>query len=284
MSDIKRTYGWRKQPEDKRDFIYSAPKAILFPKKVDLRLYDSPIEDQGAIGSCSACATTSALQFLEIKDSMSTNHKIAYIQYIFRKVWRAFVKFWVPTLQLLYSKNLSRLFVYYNSRLAEGTQDQDAGAVIRDVIKTLVDSGVCMEKEWPYLTGKFTTKPPDNCYKDALNHQVQEYRGLTTLDDMKACLAAGYPFIFGISVFESFENGSINTTGIATVPDTTKEEYKGGHALLCVGYDDDKQLFLIRNSWGTDWSINKGYFYLPYAYITANLASDFWMITKAKNI
>ncbi len=51
----------------------------------------------------------------------------------------------------------------------------------------------------------------------------------------------------------------------------------GGHAVLCVGYDDSKLLFICRNSWGTDEG-EDGYYYMPYSYVTGNLASDFWVI------
>jgi C1A family cysteine protease len=45
-----------------------------------------------------------------------------------------------------------------------------------------------------------------------------------------------------------------------------------------VGYDDSKQQFIIRKSWGTSWG-KKGYFRMPYAYLTdPNLADDFWTI------
>ena len=58
----------------------------------------------------------------------------------------------------------------------------------------------------------------------------------------------------------------------------------GGHAILAVGYDDNKMIgadkgaLLIRNSWGTGWGM-AGYFTIPYAYLTdRGLASDFWTI------
>ena len=39
----------------------------------------------------------------------------------------------------------SRLFIYYNERLVEGSVNQDAGAMIRDGIKTMSKVGVCPE-------------------------------------------------------------------------------------------------------------------------------------------
>jgi C1A family cysteine protease len=52
----------------------------------------------------------------------------------------------------------------------------------------------------------------------------------------------------------------------------------GGHAVLAVGYDDNAQRFIVRNSWGRRWGI-AGYFTMPYAYLADdNLAADFWTI------
>jgi C1A family cysteine protease len=52
----------------------------------------------------------------------------------------------------------------------------------------------------------------------------------------------------------------------------------GGHAVLGVGYDDAKQMFLFRNSWGATWG-QGGYGFIPHAYLVdSNLSDDFWTI------
>jgi len=97
------------------------------------------------------------------------------------------------------------------------------------------------------------------------------------LNQMKGCLASGYPFVFGFTVYESFESDQVAKTGVAPMP-ATNEKVLGGHAVLAAGYDDGSQRFLVRNSWGPDWGMG-GYFTLPYAYLTdANLADDFWTV------
>ena len=64
------------------------------------------------------------------------------------------------------------------------------------------------------------------------------------------------------------------------MPDTNTESILGGHAVVAVGYDDSKECFIVRNSWGTNWG-DAGYFYMPYAYLTnPELASDAWEITN----
>jgi C1A family cysteine protease len=94
---------------------------------------------------------------------------------------------------------------------------------------------------------------------------------------MKGCLAAGYPFVFGFTVYESFESASVAKTGVVPYP-STGEKVLGGHAVLAVGYDDASQRFIVRNSWGPGWGM-KGYFTIPYSYLTDNnLSDDFWTI------
>jgi C1A family cysteine protease len=94
---------------------------------------------------------------------------------------------------------------------------------------------------------------------------------------MKGCLASGYPFVFGFTVYTSFEGQQVAKTGIVPMP-ASDEKSVGGHAVMAVGYDDASREFLVRNSWGTDWGLN-GYFKMPYSYLTtAKLASDFWTI------
>ena len=145
--------------------------------------------------------------------------------------------------------------------------------MIRDGIKTLVSLGVCPESEWSYDTNTFTEKPSITTYADALKYKITAYYRLTILDT----LASGFPFVFGFSVYESFESDQVALISIVPLP-AENEQLLGGHAVMAVGYDNSKQQFIVRNSWGTSWG-QKGYFFMPYAYLTnANLSSDFWTI------
>jgi len=246
-------YGWTPGRPDHRDQLYAAiaapPPAL--PPVVDLRATCSPVENQGQLGSCTANALVGSLEFLE------------------RKAGHA-------------PRDLSRLFVYYNERALEGTVNEDAGAMIRDGVKSLVKQGVCPEAEWPYVISRFRTKPAPACYRDALGHQVQSYHRILTLQEMKSCLAEGFPFVFGFTVYEAFESPAVAKTGRLNLP-TTRERSLGGHAVMAVGYSDPAKRFTVRNSWGADWGLG-GYFTMPYAYLDdRNLADDFWMLRTMEN-
>lgn len=248
MSRQIKRYGWIPDIPDHRDHIYAAPAPIVaaLPPKVDLRPGCPPVYNQGELGSCTANAIGGAHQFNQIKQKSQNN--------------------FIP----------SRLFIYYNERVMEGTVNQDAGAMIRDGVKSVVSQGVCPETEWTYDIKKFTKKPAATCYTHALQHQVVSYQRIIPLiAQIKGCLASGFPIVFGFSVYENFDGADVQGTGMMQMPSGS---LMGGHAVLAVGYDDSISRVIVRNSWGPGWG-DKGYFYMPYQYITnTNLADDFWTI------
>jgi C1A family cysteine protease len=245
---IKR-YGWIADLPDHRDIMYAAPMKVLtaLPAKMDLTSTCPSVYDQGQLGSCTANAIAGAIEF----DLMKENKKE-----------------FMP----------SRLFIYYNERSMEGTVDSDSGAQIRDGVKSVASQGDCPEDLWPYDINKFADKPSQNCYDNAVQHKAVQYQSvMRDLNQMKGCLASGYPFVFGFTVYQSFESQEVAQTGHASMP-LSGEQAVGGHAVVAVGYDDSQSWFVVRNSWGTGWGM-KGYFTLPYAYLlNENLSDDFWTI------
>jgi len=245
---IKR-YGWVADLPDHRDHIYSAPMQVVtsLPSKVDLSSQCPAVYDQGQLGSCTANAIAGAIEFDLMKEKK---------------------KDFMP----------SRLFIYYNERDIEGTVDSDSGAQIKDGIKSIASQKKKKKKEWSYDISKFAQKPPQKCYDDALKHKAVQYQRITrTLNQMKGCLASGYPFVFGFTVYDSFESEEVAKTGQLNMP-SAGENVVGGHAVLAVGYDDTQNRFIVRNSWGSSWAM-KGYFTMPYGYLLdQNLSDDLWTV------
>lgn len=213
-----------------------------------------PIFNQGHLGSCTANALAAAFHFALHKQMVENNADFADF---------------TP----------SRLFIYYNERYVEGSVDRDAGAMIRDGIKVMEKLGVCPEKQWKYDDQHdfFKKQPDKSCYDLAQKCKVMGYAKVAQeLDQLKACIKHGYPFVFGFTVLTSF-SGDVAKTGNMVMPQPG-DKVRGGHAVTAVGYDDFKQCFIVRNSWGESWG-DKGYFYMPYAYITdPQLAQDIWAI------
>jgi C1A family cysteine protease len=242
-------YGWKPDLPDYRDFKYAAPRAVLanLPPKVDLTANCPPVYDQGELGSCTGNAIAGAYEFELMKQNATV---------------------FTP----------SRLFIYYNERVIENTVNTDSGAQIRDGMNTVNNMGVCAESDWPYVITEFTQKPYATCYSNALQNIVTSFHSVAQdLDQMRGCLADGYPIVIGFTVYDAFEGQVVAQTGILNLPQPT-EKVVGGHAVLVVGYDDSQSRFIVRNSWGADWGM-AGYYTMPYEYLTdPNMSSDFWTI------
>jgi C1A family cysteine protease len=249
MKNRTNGYGWVPDLPDHRDQLFSAPLSVLakLPPSTDLTKKCPPVYNQGQLGSCTANAIGAAIEF---------DHKK----------------------QKLPKLTPSRLFIYYNERVMENTVNSDSGAMIRDGIKSVNKQGNCPESMWPYNINKFSDKPTNDCYKEGLKHRAVSYQRLIpSLNQLKGCIASGFPFVFGFTVYESFESPKVAQNGIVPMP-STREKVLGGHAVMAVGYDDTSQRFIVRNSWGKDWG-KKGYFTMPYPYLTdSNLSDDFWTI------
>lgn len=246
-------YGWVRDLPDHRDRRWPAPPpaSAQLPAAVDLRPQCPPVYDQDQLGSCTANAIAGALQFDEIRSGIAPT--------------------WTP----------SRLFIYYEQRALEDTVASDSGAQLRDGIKVVARDGVCPEGEWPYDISAFAQRPPQRAYAGAVRDLVDSYQRITqSLVQLKTCIASRCTFVFGFTAFTSFESPEVAATGSIPLPQPS-ESPVGGHAVVCTGYDDARQAFIIRNSWGTGWGA-AGYGFMPYAYILdAGLAADFWTIGTA---
>ncbi|OLQ08589.1 putative peptidase C1-like protein [Symbiodinium microadriaticum] len=249
-------FGWHPDLPDHRDH-HMVFNTVRDKEIIDLRPLNGgfPIFEQGNLGSCTANALAAAFHF--------TLHKMTVEDH------KDFADF-TP----------SRLFIYYNERVVEGSVNRDAGAMIRDGIKTMAKLGVCPESVWKYDDGPdfFKQQPDSKAYEIAAKCKVMGYaRVKQTLDQLKMCIKSGYPFVFGFAVLSSFQTAEVARTGKMVMPQP-HEKQLGGHAVCAVGYDDFQQCFIVRNSWGAEWG-DKGYFYMPYHYILHPLlCSDFWAI------
>lgn len=178
--------------------------------------------------------------------------------------------------------DLSRLFLYYNTRKYEETTDEDCGASLRDTVKALNRYGVCKEAFWPYDEEKFMEEPTDYCYLDAKGNNLCEYERLPQdIQQFRACLKEKCPFVFGFNVYQSFH--SIGEDGRMQMPDYEEllNEPEGRHAAVAVGYDDKRRHIIVLNSWGEEQG-NGGYFFMSYDFIKGtNMCFDFWKISFA---
>jgi C1A family cysteine protease len=235
------TLRFKKSKFESKDSVYQ-PYDIPIRPTVDLREWDSLVEDQEQLGSCTGNAVTNAYELM--------------------------VKKIYPT----YFVELSKLFVYYNARVLEGTIDEDSGASIKNAVKGVYNFGVCKEELWPYNIDKFDDKPSPESYKDATNRKLLKYMKVLSIDNLVNAINYNYPVVIGMTIFENFiylnkDNYVLNDDETITYP-------IGGHAVTVIGYNLEDKLFLVKNSFGTEWGLN-GYFYMSFDYVK-NYVFEMW--------
>jgi C1A family cysteine protease len=246
-------FGTHRDIADHRDrrHFYTPPDHLLnrLPAREDLRpaFGGLPVFNQGTLNSCSANAIAAALWYVERQDDRRNGD------------------------------HPSRLFIYYNERARDGrTICRNVPVSLRDGYRAVVKLGACSERLWPYEVGRYWRQPLPACYKAARAHRVIEYQRVKRdLVFLRACLAEQRPFAMGITVYQSYRGA--RRGGHVPMPKPDERVY-GGHAVLCVGYDDADRQFIFRNSRGPRWG-DRGYGYLPYEFVmNTGYAWDFWSV------
>jgi C1A family cysteine protease len=239
-----RNFNVQRSPVDHRDIKYKIQN-IPLKLEMDLREWDSPVEDQGELGSCVSHALTSCYELM-VKKGLPGKFN-----------------------------ELSRLYSYYHTRVLEESVNEDAGVIyIRNAIKASATYGMCKEALWPYDIAKFKQQPSPNCYIDASNRKIAEYKSVSSNLEVLEALNQFKPIVIGLTIYDSF----------MTITDKKPEipipgEYDfvlGGHSVAVVGYSLPKKQFIIKNSFGTDWGDN-GYCWMPFEYFE-KYVFDMWTI------
>jgi C1A family cysteine protease len=213
---------------------------------VDLRRLCSPVENQWHVGSCVANAIVGALEMLKIRDTGKHTE-------------------------------LSRLFLYYNSRLMHRAVNVDKGTYIRLAMGTLAGLGTCTEAKWSYDPARVNIRPSWGSYREAFPHKIDKFYSIDADGDertsfVKKALESIHPVVFGMSVDQAF----MSYAGGVLVKPTG--DSLGRHAMMICGYNDNEGCFTVRNSWGTGWG-EEGYVKLAYDYFDEAHARDFWVPT-----
>ena len=249
-------------PFDPRDIYFSNKmcSTIILPDEYDLSGYIKRIENQGTLGSCSGQGSSYMMETLE-----AIAQKPHY--------------------------ELSPMYLYYKEREMEGTVKVDSGAYIRDAMKVLQKHGICKESLHPYVERNFAQKPSEEAEQDAKNHMIEGYQRLTSVNQIKTCIAQNKPVLIGMKLYTSFDTKMVELTGIVPMPNKAKEKYDGSHCMLISGFNDNFAnernikvkpgmsggYFKVVNSWGSNWGEN-GFCYIPYEMIEE--MHDIWAVKE----
>ena len=240
----------------------SVPTATVLPASVDNRKWCSAIQAQGTLGSCTAQASISMMEYMQ------------------KKVYGTY-------------QDGSRLFVYYNTRDYMGSQylGVDSGAYNRLTMKAIAKLGVPEETYWKYNINEFAKEPPQKAYREAVSNRALKYfridgdyrYGETYVNNIKTFLYNGYVMFTGFPAYDNIYKVT-RTVPVYQFP-TTSNKLLGGHAIMLCGYSDDmsynmgRGCFLAQNSWGTEYG-DRGFFWIPYKFFNDALAVDIWCATS----
>ncbi|MBD2463685.1 peptidase C1 [Oscillatoria sp. FACHB-1407] len=225
------------------------------PHRVDLRKFMTDVEEQVG-NSCVANAFVGAYEYLAKREFGE-------------------------------SGDISRLFVYYNARARHDSQHEDSGTMMYCAIESLIEHGACCEDLWLNDEAMIFDEPDESAYENAANFTITEAEFIETdLDLWRHTLAEGYPIAFALNLFESFNTATENR-GRISLPKRSEDvrETHAWHAMLCVGYSDKDRMFIVRNSWGSDWG-DRGYCYIPYDYVMHSdyNGHDSWIIKSVNDL
>lgn len=246
-----RKYTLKPSPPDSRDFVF-APKPVTLPESVDLRHLLPPTFDQLSLGSCGESAfARGVFPFLRNQAGLP-------------------------------NVDFSVLDSYYQVRLLEGTVNQDAGSILRDVLKVAQQRGIAPESDNPYVPVNFKNPPTEQANADAARYKIKEYHRIIGYDNMRAALAEGKVVQIGFTVYESFEGQDVARTGIVPDVDKDNEAALGGHSMYLWGYNVKERPgdnIPARNSWN-GWGDN-GNCYLPKSYWDQGIVHEMWVASLA---
>ncbi len=244
-----------KSPRDERDWHYGSIVAAQekLPARMSMREQSGPIRAQGEAGFCHSFAGTALKNLQETQE------------------WGA------------------REFDFSPLALARAVKARDGivhteGSTLLDVCKALCEEGVFDEAFYPYdqyQAGSLLFPPMQT--EDLPNlprYFCKNYARLDTLEDLKQALARRKPVLLGITCGEGIRKPEGGCVGLPF-----GEFIIGGHGVLVIGYDDEKEATIkgrhyrgfleCQNSWGEQYG-EGGYFWLPYAYLTYR-TKDFGM-------
>lgn len=226
-------------------------------ESVDLRKNFTEIKNQGQQGSCLAFTITSIFEYM-----MKMNDAQDY--------------------------DLSEAFLYYNARNLDDTGDvstqTDTGSRFKPAMDSLTEYGIALEKFCKYDDGVYDRRPTEEAYADAATRKLIKALNVErSVDAIKSALAEGYPVAASFTLCSSFypSKGYISMPTEAEIESALTEDPKDEdsgkhtrHAMAIVGFSDQLNMFLVRNSWGKDWGDN-GYCYIPYDYIAHDKLFNF---------
>lgn len=227
----RRAAGYAVEPEAVYQAIPSVPKVRAFlPAAVDLSNRMPPPGNQGPHSACSAWAVAYAARSYYASGQQQVTRLDA-------------------------QSALSPAYVF--NRLNKGSCDRAVS--ILDILTVIRDEGVVPSSEFPYDLENCRNQPSPALTRKAAAYRLTGWHRLETSepDAIKGQIANGHPVILPLNLPTSFDRFE----GSGVYNDRPDRNFP--HAMVVVGYDDQRQAFRFMNSWDTDWG-DGGFIWIDY--------------------
>ncbi len=234
-----------------------------FPRMLDLKMHQSEVKSQGLRGACTYFVITGLVESLIKK---STGQEI----------------------------DLSEEYLAWAAKTKKKLRSEEEDSSVAVNAATVQDFGLMLEKDLPYQPSWFDKGFPCEgqkqkknldpiCFAHAGPKSEQkskiisgssfEFRdiGSSSLDIVRELSAWKTPVTISILAHakmwdESAQSGDLFLNATSKKNCKKKPKSCTGHAALIVGFDLDKKIFFLKNSWGKEWG-KLGYGTIPFDYI-----------------
>ncbi|OGD78788.1 MAG: hypothetical protein A2Y64_07845 [Candidatus Coatesbacteria bacterium RBG_13_66_14] len=142
-------------------------------------------------------------------------------------------------------------FIY--NQIAYPPGNRFGGCSYIDAFNILTEQGTVPISSFDYDQYDCSRQPSAAVKSSGNPYRIATWRRVNVMDtvEMKAQIASGFPVMLGVMVDNGFEMLGAGETYTYYSGYST-----GGHAVVAVGFDDNRGAFKIFNSWGTGWSDN----------------------------
>lgn len=166
------------------------------------------------------------------------------------------------------SRVFSPAFVYYAVKDLKKSTDCESGISFLSAFDFVGSKGATKWIDFPYDgNGNHCPAPPEGSLypKASVYSGYVFYRIKRELDNLKGYIQTGYPIIVGINTSKNMDRDGYRHKKLKGpfIWDPQRHDTDAYHAILCVGFDDTLQCFILLNSWGLEWGAD-GYCYVPY--------------------
>ena len=227
-------YGYS-DPEDAEIAEIEIDTTLVLPSQYDISEYLPEVRSQGRQGSCVAWAAGYYLKsYQENYESVQNG--------IFNSNFE-----------------MSPAYIYNQIKVT----DCAGGSYVQHALDTLVSQGIAGLNIMPYNDNECDTQPNDLQKVLAEPNKIENYfyfEEELVYDYTKASLLNDQPVVIAIKIDRNYF-GARDENNEYIYSKFKNDD--GGHAMLVVGYDDERNAFKVVNSWGKSWG-NEGFIWIDY--------------------